>query len=81
MWCFVLTAASLWCQREPALPQELKTERTGTALSIVDFIYFVGFDHRLMQLSWSLALCYGRFAPFGYDKELFLPFSRDEWDA
>lgn len=63
------------------MPQWLKTERTGTALSVVGFIYLVGFDHRLMQLSWSFILCYGRFAPFGYDEELFLPFLRDECDA
>lgn len=59
----------------------MKTEKTGTALSIVGFIYLVGFDDWLMQLSWSFILHYGGFAPFGYDKELFLPFCRDGCDA
>lgn len=81
MWCSVLAEASLWCQREPALLQELKTEKTGTALCIVDFIYLAGFDDRLIQLSWSFILHCGGFAPFGYDKELFLPFLRDGCDA
>lgn len=43
--------------------------------------YLVGFDDRLVQLSWPFILCYGGFAPFGYDKELFLPFRRDGCDA
>lgn len=59
----------------------MSTEKSATALAIVDFIYLVGFDKRLVQLSWSFILYYGRFAPFGYDKELFLPFLRDGCDA
>jgi len=49
-------------------------KKTGTALSFVAHIFVVGFECRLMQLSWSLILYYGRFAPFGYEKEPLLRF-------
>lgn len=52
--------------------QWLKTDKTGTPLSVVKYMFLVGFDCRLTQLSRSFILYYGRFAPFEYEKELLL---------
>lgn len=70
------TEASLWCQRETALLQQLKTDKTRTVVPTVDCMFLTGFSCGLLQPSWSFIPCYGPFAPFGYDKKPLLVYKR-----